>query len=546
LVGAYAFAVWDAPRRALLLARDHVGLRPLYYHLTPQRLLFASEIKGLLAAPDVPRRLNALQVGYFLSVYVGDNRLTFYEDIVRLAPAHTLQVTAAGEEARRYWALDPTQALRLSDAEAAEAFRAQFMEAVQARLRSAFPAAVLLSGGLDSSSVAVAAQALQAQAGQLPLATVSATYPRVTAADESAYIDAVLATGQFTSHRVAMDAVSPLGDAERVQWLGDEPVMSPTFYIAWNLMRAAAQQGARVVLDGVDGDTTVSHGNAYLAELARAGRWADFAREAQALAGHEGLAPVAQSIHQYGLPYLRELARDWRWGAFRRGVDGLATHLAVPRGYLWRNYGLRSAVPPGLLQAWRRARGKTAVARPARPTLVRADFARQHGLAERMAEPETAVASARADHFVTLSSNLLPSAFELADRAATAFGVESRHPFADRRLMALCLALPGEQKLRDGWVRYVLRQAMAGLLPDVVRWRGGKTRNSPAFTDSLIRFEQARLDAMLQTPPEELRPFVDMAALAEMYRRYRRHADPQDEMLVWQAATLAMWLQSAW
>ncbi len=167
LLGDFAFAIRDAHRDVLFCARDHFGVKPFYYHHAPGRLFcFASEIKGLLALAEVPRRLNETRVADYLVPLLEDKVITFYEEIVRLPPAHRMTVSRDGVRIEEYWALDPTREIRMkSGEEYAEAFREIFTEAVHCRLRSAFPVGSMLSGGLDSSSIVCVARKLIAKNG---------------------------------------------------------------------------------------------------------------------------------------------------------------------------------------------------------------------------------------------------------------------------------------------------------------------------------------------------------------------------------------------
>jgi asparagine synthase (glutamine-hydrolysing) len=155
LLGDFAFALWDERQGQLFCARDHLGVRPFYYYHGPGRLFaFASEIKGLLALGDVPPpRLNEVRVADYLVRVFDDKAGTFYENVLRLPPAHTLVLSRDGIRLREYWRLDPTREIRLAnDAAYAEAFRDIFTEAVRCRVRGVNPPpGFLRSGGIDSS-----------------------------------------------------------------------------------------------------------------------------------------------------------------------------------------------------------------------------------------------------------------------------------------------------------------------------------------------------------------------------------------------------------
>ena len=217
LVGDFAFAIWDGHRQTLFCARDPVGARPFYYYHCPGRLFIcSSQIRPLFCHPEVPQRLNELRVADHLAYLQEDTRLTFFQDICPLPAAHCLAVNTGGIRLRRYWDLDVKRELRLSSDEAyAGAFLESFSEAVRCRLRSAFPAGALLSGGLDSSSiVAVARQLLAGQGPTGGLHTFSAVFPTLArtypAIDERYWIEAVAAQGGLETHYVEADRLDPL------------------------------------------------------------------------------------------------------------------------------------------------------------------------------------------------------------------------------------------------------------------------------------------------------------------------------------------------
>ena len=242
----------------------------MYAHVPGRLFAFASEPKAVLEVEGVSDALDDLAVAEHLLVPVREDiTRTFFRDVRALAPAHTATAGEGDIQTRRYWALDPEREVRLpSDAAYAEAFRDLFEEAVRCRLRSATPASAMVSGGLDSSSIASVAAAL----GQPPPA-YSAVYPDVPASDESAYIDAVVREYDLPSHRLRATDASPLAPVEALQWHTDRPLSGGNLYVNWHLYGAASADGSRAVLDGFDGDTTVSHGMGYFNELRHRGRY---------------------------------------------------------------------------------------------------------------------------------------------------------------------------------------------------------------------------------------------------------------------------------
>jgi asparagine synthase (glutamine-hydrolysing) len=514
LEGDFAFAIWDGRQQRLVCARDRVGVKPFYYAETAGAFLFASEVKALLTSPMVPYRLDPVRVADHLVGLFDDPAITFYRDIRRLPAGHMLVVDRGSVRRERYWSLDGTRATTLgSDDAYAEAFRHCFLEAVRCRLRGDGIVGCFLSGGLDTSSIVASARHIRQEQGEGPLHTLTAVFPGLPMADlrkidERAFVDAVVGQGGLDPHIVRGDLLNPLGNVERAVWHLEEPFAAPNLYLHWALYDAASQRGLRVVLDGVDGDTTVSHGFESLTALARSGKVGTLARE------------------------LRALSRRYRVGA----------------GSLLWQFGIAPLMPAVLyrLARWRRRRSSQGWMTDA---AIRPDFARRVGIVERVETSEARqrpARSARAAHLRAMTSPLIPYALELADRAAAAFGVEPRYPFFDRRLMELCLSFPADQKLRGGWTRLVMRRAMKGLLPEDVRWRSSKANLAPNFTRQLLERNRSVLGEVLGEQSGLIEDYVDVPTVRRAYDRYVANPESErDALTVYRAVVLALWLQRA-
>jgi len=513
LLGDFAFAIWDHRDQSLFLARDHFGVKPLYYYLNAQLFAFATEIKALLSLPEIPHQLNEVKVADYLLGAFEDQTITFYQDIWRLAPAHCLKVKAQGHQLHSYWELDPTQELHLDSDEAyAEAFREHFTTAVQCRLRSAFPVGSLLSGGLDSSSITCVARELLSEKRKLPLKTFSAVFDQVTACDERPFIQAVIDQGQIEPHFVPADQISPLTNLKAMFWHQDEAFYAPNLFMHWALYQSAHRQGVRIILDGFDGDTTVSHGFPYLNELARQGRWISLMQEIQGVSRHFN-RPLAPLLWQYF------------WG------PGVRPRLPLSAQKLEQR----------LTQKWQRQK---------QPTLgIKPDFAKRMRLGERIeqinAQRSTKSDTAREAHYRRLSWGVLPFTLEVADRAAAAHTIEPRFPFFDKRLVEFCLAVPPEQKIRQGWTRLIMRRALNNSLPGQVQWRGGKSDLSPNFHQGLRRRDRPCLDRVLREDTDLIEPYVDIALLQRTYQQFLsdQTLPDCDVLSIWKPVTLALWLK---
>jgi asparagine synthase (glutamine-hydrolysing) len=541
LLGDFAFAIWDGRRRALFCARDHMGVRPFIYHYRPGVIFaFGSEPKAVLAAPGVPFRVNEERLADYLRLAFHDKEATFFEGVRRLPPGHWMRVDASSCNVQPYWSPDPAREIRLGDdREYAEAFLEKFKEAVRCRLRSSGPIASQLSGGLDSSLVTcVANDILAAERPREALHTVSCIFDEYPEVDERAYIEPVLARCNLASpHYVHADQVSPLAQLEEALWHEDGLSYTHNGFTIADMASTVGRAGARVMFDGLDGDTIVSHGFERMFELAYRGDWATFSHELAAIEEHTG-SSRRTIFGMYGGAVLAELARDNRWGTWLSRARGAASELEFGFRDLSREYGLRPVAPEFAFKAWRRLRGR-AEAKP--PTLIHPDLARR----TRWQEPPPVMQpreNFRETHYAMLLSGAHATALEAVDRIASRFSVELRHPFFDRRLIEYCLALPADQKLKNGWGRLVMRRAMEGIVPPEVQWRKDKSRLSPNFINGLWRFERDRLES-LRANAGCLDGLVDRQQLVDALDRFsQRRTRPDADNMLWPALNLAAWL----
>ena len=553
LLGDFSFAIWDRRAQTVFCARDHFGINPFYYHHRAGRAFaFASEIKALLALPFVPARLNEVRVADHLARMREDREITIYEEILRLPPAHAMEVTASGVRRWQYWTLEPDPDVgAMSDEEYTERFLELFTEAVRCRLRSAFPVGAQLSGGLDSSFVACRARDLLRQDNTGPLHTISCVFDETPACDERPFIEAVLAGGGIVPHFVQGDRYGPLSNLDEVYEVLDDHVAAGNHHLVWEMYRAAQKADVRVVLDGIDGDNAVSHGELYLKELARAGQWDEFAREVALTAERhrhathrhgfqEALSKPGVLLTQFGLTELGRLAEQGRWIRFASGARQISHHFGVAPEKLYRRYGRKLLVPRPLLRLRRAYRSRDG----SLPPLIDEAFARRIELAKRLKRYEgTALKldAVRETQRMLLASGRIVPAFEATNHYAAAFSLEVRHPFMDKRLIEFCLALPARQSFHDGWTRMIMRQAMGGIVPEAVRWRAGKARISPHFTRGLFQVGAEPLRTQMQDLGP-LERYANVARIQEMYEVGSSLSDV-DQVQLALVATLAFWLK---
>ena len=512
LLGDFAFAIWDASRRELFCARDHFGVRPFYYfHQAGQRFVFGTEIKAILTFPDIPRRLNEAKIADYMLASFEDKARTFYVDINRLPPASTLAVGPGGVRIRQYWALEPEREIRLkSDDEYAEAYRGHFVEAVSCRLRSAFPIGSMLSGGLDSSSIACVANSLLSSHASEALHTFSIVFDKVKKSDERPFIEDVLAGRRFTSHLIDGDSVTPFDDLDSVLWYQDEPFCAPNLSLSRSGWKAASGAGVRILLDGVFGDNVVSHGIEHLRWLASRWRLLSLSRELRALndkSEHAGM----------------------RWNSV---------------GWFVVNFGLKPYLPQAGLNAWRNLRGPSTDPVAAQSAIFEAGYRDRNQLQQRLSTSRRrhrVPKVPRQVHHESLVSGLIETALEVHAHGCGEFRLETRFPFLDKRLVEFCLAIPGEQKVNQGYTRAVVRRALREYLPDAVRLRSGKGNLGWSFKGGL----RSRSD-LIERTFDQSAPFLgryfDAARVRDLRDRCRKGTLRDGDLLdLFPAVVLSAW-----
>ena len=428
--GMFAFALWDGERRRLFCARDRMGEKPFYYHWDGERFLFASEIKGLLAAGLRPRPNQRAVFAYLDGAFLDYSEETFFENIRQLSPAHWLSLNGAALTIGRYWNLPDGEVDRIKPArEAVGEFRDLFRDAVRLRLRSDVPIGTCLSGGLDSSSIVCVVNELLVNSRQK---TFSSCFDD-PAYDERRFIQPVLERTGAEPHFTFPDPKELATTLASLVWQQDEPFGSTSIFAQWNVMRVASQRGVKVLLDGQGADELLagyqSFFGAFFADLLVQGRGIALLRELRAHRRLHG------PLSRYALAALaRTFLPSSVVGYARSKMTGSAGWLAAD-----------------FRRQWGHVTGSSAAAETAAP---RSHVRRlQHAL---------------------LTGNGLRALLHYEDRNSMAFGVEARLPFLDHRLVEFLYGLGADHKIRRGWTKAVLREAMDGILPEEVRWREDK------------------------------------------------------------------------
>lgn len=448
LVGDFAFAVWDAKQKELFCAVDHTGTRAFYYYFSAGLFAFSTLIRPLFVLPGIAREHDETWFADFLAIpsvmHQLDPELTPYKNIRLLPAGHTLTVRPGGAAKQVYWQVARQPELKLnSDVDYDEAFLEVLGQAVRCRLRSTRPVGVMMSGGLDSTTVACLAARELAKSGRrlqafsaVPAPGYRDWLPAGSLADETPYINAVIEQYENIDVTYCNSAGKhALSDTGRLLAMLEQPykTIENTFWID-SILAAAQERNIGVVLHGGAGNVTISWGDfpPYLLSLLRAGQWRRFYRESRAVARrcrqpHRALLILFRSLLPGSLQKILNRLENSNWG---KDIQDL------------------SPISPDF----------------ARQAAVRERF-RRFGydplLINRMDSLETRLKHLRPDYFSHLGV--------ITTKQCLAYRTALRDPTMDKRVIEFCLSLPENQYVRNGWDRFLIRRAMTGILPDMVR-----------------------------------------------------------------------------
>ena len=428
LHGMFAFALWDGGRRRLVLARDRVGKKPLYYRLDGDGIAFASEPKAFLAEPAFEARPDVTALSDYLTYHYVPAPGSAFAGVRRLPPAHSLVIEDGVVRIERYWSLRYQPKRHLSEADAATELLARLRGAVRRRLVADVPIGAFLSGGIDSSTVV----ALMAEASAAPVRTFSIGFEE-REYDERPYARLV-ARRYGTDHHEYVVQPSAIDILPRLVWHYNEPYADssaiPTFHLA-----ELTRSHVTVALNGDGGDESLAGYRRYLANVL-AGRYPALTRRlsrplsallARVPVGGRGMDHVRRFAGGLGEPLARRYAR---W----------VTHL---------DPGLKRELTTEDFQ-------QAAHDRDSDDHLLEA-FAQQAG-----ADPVDAILA------VDVATYLPDDLLVKVDIATMAHGLEGRSPFLDHDVMEFCASLPPDLKIRRRETKYLLKRAVRDLLPAAV------------------------------------------------------------------------------
>lgn len=446
LAGDFAFAIWDGPLKKLFCARDHFGASTLFYYKDAEKFVFGSKPTLILNFKDVEKKLNLNKIGIFLipepHTYLTDQ--SWLEGISVLPAGTSLTVDRDGIKPRKYWTPAFTETLPFkTEEEFIEAFRQMLFEIIQARLPIDKPAASLLSGGLDSSSiVSIAAKILEKQNREINVfAGVLGNEQDEQFSDERFFIDQFKSFPNVRINYVSAPGAGPFSDLEEFFENQDSPFLSSRHYLYTAFTKAASAAGADTLLDGVFGELgATAHGYGGFAELFAQFKWLTLWRE---------------------LKLRKELYND----SIRYNIRANIISPLLPQFLINLRHGkLKNETPLNTYNP------------------IQKDLA--ESFLKEVDPGEFIRRRVSANHRRSQINDLKLVQKLMGENYSFSFGpepVEFRYPFLDKRLIEFTTAVPIELKFKNGYYRYLIRVALDKILPPKIQWRTSKTPFSPDY-----------------------------------------------------------------
>ncbi len=491
LRGMFALSLWDGPRQRLLLARDRLGIKPLHYWTSGGGIAFASELRSFLALDGFAAELDAEAVAWYLALGYIPEPHSIFQGVRKLAPGSRLVWTAAeGARTERYWSPVRPELTGITEQEAVTELRRLLRDAVRSHLESEVPLGAFLSGGLDSSAVvAIMAQEMDRKVQTFSIGFEDAGFNEAPHA-------AAVAKALGTDHTELV--VRPDADAmvEQLVSFFDEPFADssalPTYLVC-----ELARRSVTVALSGDGGDELFG---GYT-------RYADLLERREVPGPLRGLFTAAGRTLPHGA-YGRNRLLDLGRSRPGRYATTVAQALAVADGGVARpEIAARVSGLDGLLAPWfADAAGRDIVTQL---TLV--------------------------DMQTYLPGDILTK----VDRTSMAVSLEARVPLLDHPLVEFAVALPGSLKRRDGTGKWIFRQAISGLVPEIVL-----TKPKQGFAVPLVNWFRGELRhrlTHLQRAESPIYAYVDRGAVARLVREHLAVRRDHSHVL-WRLLVLDLWI----
>ncbi len=497
--GMFALALWDSRTQTLWMARDRLGVKPLYYYEDGRQLLFASEIKALLAHPDIPRDVDPKGLLNYFAYGHAVAPDTIYRGVRKLLPGHTLHARNGAIRVSRWWDAAPRGRTTLSEPACAEKLRGLLDDSVRLRLIADVPVGAFLSGGLDSSAVV----ALMRRHTSAPVKTFSIGFGGGAVFNELPDARRVAAHCGTDHHELLVEPGQLLDTIQTLVYHFDEPFGDAACFPTYLVSRLARGE-VTVALTGEGGDELFGGYRRYSAI-----RWLRLLRTVTG-----GLAGPVLGVAVDALPRFRRLKKLVEAMQVQDPPSQYATLLRV-----FNDDALRSLVDARLESAAKAYDGLESYRR------YFAEGADGDALNQLM--------------YVDMKTWLADTYLEKVDKTSMAVSLEARVPLLDYRIAEFAMTIPSEYKISHGETKRVLRRAVHDLLPQETMQKakhGFAVPTDPWFRGDLREFAYG----VLMDPRSRQRGYFKTAEVERLWRDHQRGREVRDSHL-WLLMNFELW-----
>jgi len=491
--GMFAFAIWDKNKQRLFMARDRLGVKPLYYSFNDEGIVFASEIKAILQHPKHQKNnvdINSLY-NFMLEGFVAGKK-TLFKDINKLLQGHFLIIENEEVKISPYWKLNGNQNNDLKENEIIEKFKETFEDAIKIRLRSDVPLGFHLSGGLDSSSIVCYINKIS----DITPITFSGRFKENNFYDEGPFIEKVVKHVK-TNHNEIFPTIGDdfKDELEKSVWFMDEPTVGSSVLAQYKVSKLVKEQGITVVLGG------------------------------------QGADEILGGYRRYLLPYLKDIKlvhlpcfinKDFLINSYHHlmySLDNIGN--TVKRNFnSVNNRETKDLFSLDVINTIDEEESNYVTYKKIYENNINSNSV----LAKKM-------------HYEII--NYLPGLLHVEDRTSMSVSLEARTPFVDYRLVELCSEIPSYLRMKNLSSKYILRQSMKNILPEAIRTRRDK-KGFPTPIDVWFRTKQKDyLREVLINGELQKNGIFNKASLLSLYENHLKGFDNSTKL--WYALNAEIW-----
>ena len=516
IIGSFAFLIYDSKLEKFICFRDHMGMKPFYYYKNKDVFIFSSRIKLITEITDITKKINKERViDYLMFVHPKDGQ-TFYSEVHKLPRCHILEYKSNEFLLKRYFEFNINIESKLkSSKEYIEKFNYILHEVVDSHINSDNEnVGIAYSGGLDSTSLLKIADSL---INTKSIFSKSAIFKNLNKSekklvDEKYFMDLGLKNNKNVNHKyLYFEDDGPIKNINDVLDIFDEPISAINFYIFKKIALSLKEQNIKILLDGIDGDSVVSHGYEKFDYLAHK---------------YEIRKLYGESVSYANFTKIEK-------PSFFKIIKRYFILNKLPERIKWMLFNKTQLHPYWALKIL----DKTDL--HVKKISLRKSLINHYGMS-----PLKKSSNPKEDHHQKISLGSWENSLEDLDSILTYYGIDHRMPFFDRRLMEFCLSVPVSLKFKNGVNRYIFREAMQKIIPEKIRLRSSKSDLSPPLLKEIISIGKDKLIDIILNKNSPLTGLIDKEELEKFIKNtINNNSYKNAYFLIFQLVSLSRWME---